>query len=95
MIKTTEITVEEFDKLFDEGEEDITGYFDRHIDIRPNQDRSSVTVDFNLRLFNALDKEARKIGIPVYGLIKVWLAERLEKELVYLEREAAYLDEIS
>ncbi|MCX5895101.1 MAG: CopG family transcriptional regulator [Proteobacteria bacterium] len=68
----------EFDKKFDEGR-DIS----RHLDVskarRPVQEQKRVNVDFPLWMIQLLDKEARRLGVPRQSIIKVWVAERLEK----------------
>ena len=71
---------EDFEKEFDEGR-DIS----RHLDIskarRPEQEQKRVNVDFPLWMLRSLDKEAKRLGVPRQSLIKVWVAERLEKPL--------------
>lgn len=69
----------EFDKKFDEGNEDITQYLDRAKKRRPAQEQKRVNVDFPLWMIHLLDKEARRLGVPRQSIIKVWVAERLEK----------------
>jgi hypothetical protein len=68
----------EFDKDFDKGKNII-----KHLDIskarRPDQEQRRVNVDFPLWVINLLDKEARRLGVPRQSIIKVWVAERLEK----------------
>ena len=68
----------EFDQKFDEGE-DITKYLDLLKARRPGQEQKRVNVDFPLWMINLLDKEARRLGVPRQSIIKVWVAERLEK----------------
>jgi hypothetical protein len=36
-------------------------------------------VDFPLWMIHLLDKEAKRLGVPRQSIIKVWVAERLEK----------------
>jgi len=54
-----------------------------HLDIskarRPEQEQKRVNVDFPLWMIDLLDKEAKRLGVPRQSIIKVWLAERLEK----------------
>ena len=68
----------ELDKKFDEGESII-----KHIDLskarRPNQEQKRVNVDFPLWMIQSLDKEAKRLGVPRQSIIKIWLAERLQK----------------
>ncbi len=68
----------EFDKKFDEGE-DISKYLDISKARRPEQEQKRVNVDFPLWMIHLLDKEAKRLGMPRQSIIKVWLAERLEK----------------
>mgnify|MGYP006332492263 CR=1 FL=1 len=68
----------EFDQKFDEGEE-ITKHLDLSKARRPGQEQKRVNVDFPLWMINLLDKEARRLGVPRQSIIKVWVAERLEK----------------
>jgi hypothetical protein len=68
----------EFDKRFDEGE-DVSKYLDMTKARRPGQEQKRVNVDFPLWMVRLLDKEARRLGVPRQSIIKVWVAERLEK----------------
>jgi hypothetical protein len=68
----------EFDRKFNAG-----GDISKHLDVsktrRPEQDQKRVNVDFPLWMIHSLDKEARRLGVPRQSIIKVWVAERLEK----------------
>jgi len=68
----------EIEKKFDEGE-DISKYLDLSKARRPEQEQKRVNVDFPLWMIHLLDKEARRLGVPRQSIIKVWVAERLEK----------------
>ncbi len=68
----------DIDKKFDEGQ-DISKYLDVSKSRRPEQEQKRVNVDFPLWMIQLLDKEARRLGVPRQSIIKVWLAERLEK----------------
>jgi hypothetical protein len=68
----------EFDKEFDEGK-DISQHLDLSKARRPEQEQKRVNVDFPIWMINLLDKEARRLGVPRQSIIKVWVAERLEK----------------
>jgi hypothetical protein len=68
----------ELDRKFDEGE-DISSYLDITKARRPGQEQKRVNVDFPLWMIQLLDKEARRLGVPRQSIIKVWVAERLEK----------------
>ena len=69
---------EEFDKLFDEGK-DITHLLDLSSARRPNQKLKRVNVDFPIWMVNKLDREAKRLGVTRQSIIKIWLAERLER----------------
>lgn len=68
----------EIEKRFDEGE-DISKYLDISKARRPEQEQRRVNVDFPLWMIQLLDKEAKRLGVPRQSIIKVWLAERLER----------------
>ena len=68
----------DFDKKFDEGK-DISKYLDISKARRPKQEQKRVNVDFPLWMIQLLDKEAKRLGVPRQSIIKVWVAERLEK----------------
>ncbi len=68
----------EIDKKFDEGK-DITKYLDVSKARRPAQDQKRVNVDFPLWMIQLLDREAKRLGVPRQSIIKVWIAERLQK----------------
>ena len=67
-----------FDTLFVSGR-DITEYLELDKANRPSQQPKRINVDFPAWIILALDKEAKRIGITRQSLIKVWLAERLQK----------------
>ena len=69
---------EEFDRRFESGE-NITKYLDITGARRPGQEIRRVNVDFPLWMIKSLDREARRLGVPRQSIIKVWVAERLEK----------------
>lgn len=72
------IKAKEIEKRFDEGE-DISKYLDISKARRPEQEQRRVNVDFPLWMIQLLDREAKRLGVPRQSIIKVWLAERLEK----------------
>jgi len=71
---------EELDKKFDAGE-DITQYLDLSRARRSEQEQKRVNVDFPLWMIHSLDKEAKRLGVPRQSIIKLWVAERLERAL--------------
>ncbi len=67
------------DKKFDDGE-DITKYLEVSKAHRPEQKQRRVNVDFPIWMIHSLDKEAKRLGVPRQSIIKVWVAERLDKK---------------
>ena len=72
------IKASDFDKKFDEGE-DVTKHLDLKKARRPEQEQKRVNVDFPVWMIQLLDKEAKRLGVPRQAIIKIWVAERLEK----------------
>jgi hypothetical protein len=70
-----------FDKQFDE-DIDITALLDVSKAKRVLQEQKRVNVDFPTWMIESLDREARKLGVTRQSVIKVWLAERLEKSVL-------------
>ena len=68
----------EFDAKFDRGE-DLSRALDLSKARRPGQDPKRVNVDFPEWMVESLDKEARRLGVTRQSIIKVWVAQRLEK----------------
>jgi hypothetical protein len=66
---------EEFDKIFDEGEESVIPYLDMKTISRPN--RENVTINFPKWMIESIDKESVRLGVARQSLIKLWLAEKL------------------
>ncbi len=71
------ITVEEFDRMFDDGE-DISGFIDWSSAERPGLKSKRVNVDFPEWMVQRLDKQAQRRGVTRQALIKMWLADRLD-----------------
>ncbi|GHV34648.1 hypothetical protein FACS18949_11070 [Clostridia bacterium] len=71
------MTVKEFDKMFDEGEEDVVEYLDMSTIRRVNSGTRFVNIECPLWLYEGLDKEAKHIGVNLQSMIKVWLAEKV------------------
>lgn len=69
---------EDLDREFDAGQ-DITEHLDLSEASRPQQEHKRVNVDFPVWMVRGLDKEAKRLGVPRQSVIKVWLAERLDK----------------
>ena len=69
----------EFDRKFDEGVEDVIDDLDMATATRPLKEQRRVNVDFPSWMVESLDREARRLGVSRQSIIKVWIAERLEK----------------
>jgi len=68
----------ELDRRFDAGE-DVSKYLDLSKARRLGQEQKRVNVDFPVWMIRSLDKEAKRLGVARQSIIKVWVAERLEK----------------
>ena len=69
----------EIDKKFDENNEDILQYFDTSKVRMLNEEPRRVNIDFPAWMIHSLDREARHVGVSRQAVIKMWIAERLEK----------------
>ncbi len=72
------ITAEELDEKFDNGE-DISEYVDWSSARRINEVPQRVNVDFPRWVVQRLDREANRLGVSRQALLKIWIAERLER----------------
>ena len=70
----------DFDRKFDEGLQDITGDLDIAGAHRPLRDTRRVNVDFPSWMVESLDSEAKRLGVTRQSIIKMWIAERLERK---------------
>jgi len=68
----------EFEKKFDNGK-DITEHLALEKAGRPLQKLKRVNVDMPVWIIESLDKESKRLGVTRQSIIKMWLAERLEK----------------
>ena len=69
----------EFDEKFDRGE-DVTSELDLSKARRRNQEPRRVNVDFPTWMIESLDREAKRLGVTRQSIIKVWIAEMLERK---------------
>ena len=67
----------ELDKKFDD-DENILEHLDSSAARRPGLEQKRVNVDFPVWMIQALDHEARRLGVTRQSVIKMWLAERLQ-----------------
>lgn len=72
----------DFEQQFDEGI-DVTASLDLSKVKRVLQAQKRVNVDFPTWMIESLDREAGKLGVTRQSIIKVWLAERLEKTAAF------------
>ena len=72
----------EFDKKFDDNEEDIIENLDLSTLKRSNQEQKRIGINFPVWVLDSLDKEANRTGVSLESIIKIWLVERLEKQTV-------------
>ena len=68
-----------FDKKFDDGQ-NLLEDLDLSKARRPKQEQKRVNVDFPVWMIQSLDKEAHRLGVTRQSIIKMWLAEKLEKK---------------
>jgi len=68
---------EEFDQKFDDG--DVIGDLDLATIRRPALEQRRVKVDFPSWMIESLDREARRLGVTRQSIIKLWIADRLER----------------
>ena len=68
----------DFDRKFDRGGS-VHSALDLSRAARPDQLPRRVNVDFPAWMVQSLDNEARRLGVTRQSIIKVWIAERLQK----------------
>jgi hypothetical protein len=69
-----------FDKKFDDNEQEIIDDLDLSTITRPNQKQKRINVDFPAWIIDSLDREASRVGVTRQSIIKLWLVERLEEK---------------
>ena len=68
----------DFDRKFDNGE-DVMSLLDLSKATRPGLMPKRVNVDFPAWMVASLDKEAGRLGVTRQALIKLWLADKLDR----------------
>ena len=68
----------DLDEKFDAGD-DVTPHLDLTKARRPGEEQRRVNVDLPAWMIQSLDREARRLGVTRQSIMKVWLAERLER----------------
>lgn len=76
---TKPITTEEFDAKFNAGE-DVSEHIDWSAARRPGREVQRVNVDFTIDMLQAIDAEATRLGVTRQSLIKIRMADALEKK---------------
>lgn len=74
------IDAEEFDRRFDAGE-DVSEFLDMESARRPGLEQKRVAIDFPTWVVEALDREAKRLGVSRQAVVKVWVVERLDQAL--------------
>lgn len=67
----------DFDKLFDDDEEDIMEHLDLKNARRPNLEQRKISLEIPLWMLESLDKEAIRVGETRQSLVKLWLSDKL------------------
>jgi len=70
----------DLDQMFDAGK-NVSKYLKLSKIRKPIQEQKRVNVDFPIWIIRSLDRAAKRLGIPRQAIIKIWVAERLQKEL--------------
>ena len=73
----------EFDQRFEQGKS-VLDCLDLEAARRPRVEAKRVNVDFPLWIVEQLDREASRLGVTRQSIIKLWLAERLERRSAIL-----------
>ena len=86
---TKSITVEEFDKMFDDASDEIDDFIDwsKGKVVYPKPQR--VNVDFPPMMVHDLDAVATARGVTRQALIKMWLADKLDEHHRKAPKDAA------
>lgn len=71
---------QEFDEKFDSGA-DVMGHLDMEAARRVNLESVRVSLDLPKWMADGLDKKAKRLGITRQELVRVWIAEKLDKEV--------------
>ena len=79
MTDKKKISAEEFDRIFDEGEEDVLQYCDLSTARRPNLEQRPLSVQFPTWMIQELEREADRLGINRQAVIKTIIDEGLQR----------------
>ena len=67
---------DEFDTRFDNGE-NMIDLLDLSQAKRSGHEQKSIDIDFPTWMIEALDQEAKRLGVTRQSIIKIWIADRL------------------
>ena len=70
---TDVITADEFDRLFDDGNEDVLQYFDTANPITIGEPRRTLALELPQQTFGALEKLSSNLGLTPKQLAEQWL----------------------
>ena len=76
MKKTKKIKASEFDRAFEEG--DAVKYLDLKT-AKVDYPVQRINIDVPVQILEKVDREASRMGLPRTSLIKMWLAEHLDR----------------
>jgi len=76
--KSKKIKAADFDVKFEK--EDMIEYLDLK-SIKANYPTQRITIDFPKNILEEVDIEAAKMGVTRTSLIKMWVAEHLQKQV--------------
>ena len=68
------------DVKFEYGE-DITQFLDLSQARRPGYEQKRINIDLPIWMIAALEYEAKRLGVTADSIIKLWLAERLDRKV--------------
>ena len=71
------IKASELDKAFDEGKNIM-----KHLDLKTlkvHYPVQRINIDIPQEILEKVDREASRVGIPRTSLIKLWIAERIDR----------------
>lgn len=71
------VRAEKFDRAFEKGE-DMTPYLDLS-SAKARHPTQRINVDVPKDLLEKVDQEAARIGVPRTSLIKIWIAEKMDR----------------
>lgn len=77
-MSSTETVRDEMAERFDRGEE-VLDLFASETAEHPNRELKKLEVDLPVWMVNAIDNEARRLGTDRKAIIRMWIAERLER----------------